>query len=121
MKRHLCPVVPLLKGQGDNDPSRPAFRRLWMQVPDLNNRLDAVLLRYRKESIALVADVEAMFHQVLASPCDRDCLRFLWWRDADFTKEALPHRITVNLFGATSSSSCAAFSLREAALDFDNC
>jgi len=47
-----------------------------MQEPDLNNRLDAVLLRFRKEFIALVADVEAMFHQVLVSPRDRDSLRF---------------------------------------------
>ena len=89
-----------------------------MQGPDLNNRLDAVLLHFRKECIALVADVEAMFHQVLVSPRDRDSLRFLWWRDGDFTEEAIPHRMKVHLFGATSSTSCAAFSLRQAALDF---
>ena len=89
-----------------------------MQGPDLNNRLDAVLLHFRKESIALVADVEAMCHQVLVSPRDQDSLRFLWWRDGDFTKEAIPHRVKVHLFGATSSPSCAAFSLRQAALDF---
>jgi len=47
-----------------------------MQGPDFNNRLDAVLLRFRMESIALAADVEAMFHQVLMSPRDRYGLRF---------------------------------------------
>jgi len=47
-----------------------------MQRPDFNNRLDAVLLRFRMESIALAADVEAMFHQVLMSPRDRYGLRF---------------------------------------------
>ena len=88
-----------------------------MQGPDLNNRLDAMLLRFRKESIAVVADVESMFHQALVSPRDRDSLRFLWWRDGDFTKGAIPHRMKVQLFGATSSPSCAAFSLRQAALD----
>ena len=88
-----------------------------MQGPDLNNRLDAVLLRFRKESIALVADVEAMFHQVLVSPRDRDSLHFLWWHDGDFTKETIPHRMKVHLFGVTSSPSCVAFSLRQAALD----
>ena len=94
-----------------------SLNQVLMQGPDLNNRLDAVLLRFRKESIALVADVEAMFHQVLVSPRDRDSLRFLWWRD-DFTKEAIPHRMKVHLFGADSSPSYAAFSLREAALHF---
>ena len=57
-----------------------------MPGPDLNNRLDAVLLRFRKESIALVADVEAMFHQVLVSPRDWGSLRFLWGRDGDYER-----------------------------------
>jgi len=35
-----------------------------MQGPHLNNCLDGVLLRFRKESIALVTDVEAMFYQI---------------------------------------------------------
>ena len=60
-----------------------------MQEPDLNNRLDAVLLRIRKESIALVANVEAMFHQVLVSPRDRDSFCFLWWRDGDVRKKPI--------------------------------
>jgi len=54
-----------------------SLNQVLMQEPDLNNRLHAVLLRFRKKSIALVADVEAMFHQVLVSPRDRDSLRFL--------------------------------------------
>jgi len=95
-----------------------SLNQVLLQGPDLNNRLDAVLLRFRKESTALVADVEAMFRHVLVSPRDRYSLRFLWWRDGDFTKEAIPHRMKIHLFGATCSPSCAAFSLRQAALDF---
>ena len=76
-----------------------SLNQVLMQGPDLNNRLDAVLLRFQKESIVLVADVEAMFHQVLVSLRDRDSLCFLWWRDGDFTKEAFPHRMKVHLFG----------------------
>jgi len=34
------------------------------------------------------------------------------------TKEAIPHQMKVHLFGATSSPSCADFSLRQATLDF---
>ena len=94
------------------------LNQVLMQGPDFNNWLDAVLLRFRKQSIALVADVEAMFYQVLVSPRDRDSLRFLWWRDGDFTKEAIPHRMKVHVFGATSSPSCAAFRLHQAELEF---
>ena len=48
-----------------------------LQGAYLNNRLDAVLLRFRNESIALVADVEAMFCQVLVCPHEHDSLHFL--------------------------------------------
>ena len=36
-----------------------------MQGPDLINSLEGVLLRFRLEPVALVADIEAMFHQGL--------------------------------------------------------
>ena len=46
---------------------------------------------------------------------DCDVLRFLWWKDGDYTQEPLEDRMTVHLFGATSSPSCAAFALRRVA------
>nr|CAB3263156.1 uncharacterized protein LOC104265735 [Phallusia mammillata] len=89
-----------------------------MQGPDFVNSLVGVLLRFRKEPIALVADIEAMFYQVRVAPRDRDCLRFLWWAGGDLSKAPTPHRMKVHLFGAASSPSCAAFCLRQAASDF---
>jgi len=53
-----------------------SLNQVLLQALDLNNRLDAVLLPFRKESIAMVTDVEAMFHLVLVSPRHRDSLRF---------------------------------------------
>ena len=49
--------------------------------PDLSSNLIGVLLRFRKYPIAVVADIEAMFHQVWVSSSDRQCLRFLWSKD----------------------------------------
>lgn len=48
--------------------------------PDLTNNLVSVLLRFRTENVAVVGDIEAMFHQVRVTPSDRDALRFLWWQ-----------------------------------------
>jgi len=93
------------------------LNQVLMQGPEINNRLDVVLLRFCKESIALVADAEAMFCQIRICPRDRDCLRFLWWPNGDLTQKATPYRMKVHLFGGTSSPSCAAFSLRQAACD----
>lgn len=50
-----------------------------LQGPDLTNNLTGVLLRFRQESVALMADVEQMFHQVRVAPDDCFALRFLWW------------------------------------------
>ena len=43
---------------------------------------------------------------------DRDVLRFLWWPKGDFTKKLEEYRMTVHLFGAVSSPSCANFAMR---------
>ena len=45
-----------------------------LQGPDLLSRLSGILTRFRLKPIALVADIEAMFHQVKVSPEDRSAL-----------------------------------------------
>ena len=52
--------------------------------PDLLNSVFGVLQRFRMGFIAIVADIEAMFHQVKVPERDSDALRFLWkenWKD----------------------------------------
>ncbi|XP_041461181.1 uncharacterized protein LOC121412436 [Lytechinus variegatus] len=97
------------KGQSLNDQL--------LQGPDYTNSLVGVLTRFRQEPIALVADVEAMFHQVKVRNDDRDALRFLWWKDGDTSREPSEYRMTVHLFGATSSPSIAGYALRKTADD----
>ena len=88
-----------------------------LQGPDLTNNLVGVLTRFRQENVALMADVESMFHQVRVSPEDCDALRFLWWPDNDLNSEPEEYQMLVHLFGATSSPSCANFGLRRTAED----
>ena len=52
-----------------------------------------------------------MFHQVHVPEEDRDLLRFHWWPKGDFTKKLDKYRMTVHLFGAVSSPSCANFAM----------
>ena len=91
-----------------------------LKGPDLTNNLVGVLLRFRKESIALMADIERMFHQVYVSPEDCNVLRFLWWPNGDLLQEPEDHQMLVHLFGATSSPSCASFALKKTAADNQN-
>ena len=88
-----------------------------MQGPDLVNSLVAVLTRFRKDEIANVSDVAAMFYQVSVQT-DQNSLQFLWWPNGDINKKPIPHCMRVHLFAATSSPSCALFGLHQAAKEF---
>ena len=86
-----------------------------LQGPDQTNQLVGVLSRFRQNTVGMVADIEAMFHQVLVDPKDCDSLRFLWWPDGDLTKEMKEYHMVKHLFGATSSPSVVNFCLRKTA------
>jgi len=87
-----------------------------LQGPDLTNSLLGVLTRFRQENIAMMADVEAMSHQVRVPEEDTDLLRFLWWPEGDLSQEMVEYEMVVHLFGATSSASCANFALKKTGL-----
>ncbi|KAL0187614.1 hypothetical protein M9458_014713, partial [Cirrhinus mrigala] len=88
-----------------------------LQGPDLTNTLLGVILRFRQEPIAVMADIEGMFHQVKVPKQFLDFLRFLWWPNGDISQPLEEFRMTVHLFGAVSSPSCANFALRKTADD----
>lgn len=66
-----------------------------------------------EQPVALMSDIEAMFHQVRVPPEDRDVLRFLWWKDEDFNKEPLVYRMCVHLFGGTWSPRACSYALKK--------
>ena len=82
--------------------------------PDLMNSLVGILLRFRLNKIAITCDIEKMFYQFEVNESDRDFLRFLWFEDETHTSLA-DYRMTVHLFGATSSPACATYGLRSLA------
>lgn len=88
-----------------------------LQGPDLTNSLIGVLLRFRQEEVAFMADVESMFHQVRVPEKERDFLRFLWWPEGNLEADLEEYRLNVHLFGAVSSPSCANYALKRTADD----
>ncbi|XP_032387795.1 uncharacterized protein LOC116699370 [Etheostoma spectabile] len=88
-----------------------------LQGPDLTNSLIGVLIRFRKEPVAVMADISAMFHQVKVPDKHKNFLRFLWWPNGNTDKEPMEYRMRVHLFGAVSSPSCANYALRRTAED----
>ena len=80
--------------------------------PDLINSLVGVLCRFRKEAVAVVCDIERMFHQFFVPPRVRNYLRCLWREHGDLETEPQEYQMAVHLFGAASSPGCANFGLK---------
>ena len=87
-----------------------------LQGPDLTNNLIGVLICFRQEPVAVVADIKGMFFQVLVDKKDCHIFRFLWFSENDLKHEPCEYQMRVHLFGATSSPCVAAFALHQAAM-----
>lgn len=88
-----------------------------LQGPDLTNQLVGVLLRFRMYNVPVMADIEAMFHQVRVPEDQHSFLRFLWWKDGDTKLVPDEFEMCVHIFGAISSPSCANYALKTTAED----
>lgn len=87
------------------------------QGPDLTSSLLGVLMRFGKESVAVMADIEAIFYQVRVNNKDTDLFRFLWWPEGDHKQEIVEYNMLDNISGSTSSPIIATFALQKCALD----
>ncbi|XP_028996228.1 uncharacterized protein LOC114849211 isoform X1 [Betta splendens] len=94
-----------------------SLNRMLLSGPNLTNTLLGVLLRFRKEPIALTADVQQMFYCFVVREDHRDYLRYLWFEDNDITKNVMEYRMKVHVFGNSPSPAVAVYCMRRAAQD----
>ena len=76
-----------------------SLNREWLTGPEFMNSLVGVLIRFRREDVAAMCDVEQMFNSFHVSPEHRDFLRFLWFKENDLSKPVTEFRMTVHLCG----------------------
>jgi hypothetical protein len=88
-----------------------------LQGPNFLNNLAGVLIRFRKDPVAVVGDIKAMFHQCFVLAKDRRFLRFLWWPAGDTSKKPRVYAMKVHLFGGKSSPSVVNYCMRKIADD----
>ncbi|VDI03363.1 Hypothetical predicted protein [Mytilus galloprovincialis] len=84
--------------------------------PDLTNSLLGILLRFRLEPVAVVADIQQMFYSFKVDEHHRDYLRFLWHEQYDINKPLTEYRMCVHIFGNTASPSIASYGLKQSAM-----
>jgi len=92
-----------------------SLKNVLLTGPDLTNSLLGVLLRFRKESVAVIADIEQMLYCFYVQESHRNFLRFMWFEDNDPEKNLVEYRISVHIFGNSPSAAIATYGLRETA------
>ncbi|XP_045210756.2 uncharacterized protein LOC123562171 [Mercenaria mercenaria] len=81
--------------------------------PDLTNNLLGVLMRFRRELVAVAADIEQMFYCFEVNKEHRNFLRFLWYQDNDTEKPLIEYRMCRHVFGNSPSPAIATYGLRK--------
>ena len=84
-----------------------------LQGPDLTNSLLGILLRLRKEPVAISGDIQQMFYSFRVHEEDRNFLRFLWYEDNNPEKHMIEYRMCVHVFGNSPSPAIATYGLRK--------
>ena len=80
--------------------------------------LFAILLRFHRDKLAVMSDIEQMYHQVNLKESDQDALRFVWKNTNE--EEIEDHKKTVHIFGKTDSPCIANWVIKQTASDQSN-
>lgn len=103
----------------------PNTRGVWLlryiqwHIPDQRltsrNNLLGTLLRFCKEMVAIVGDIQHMFHCFKVTEEHLRYLIFLWHEDSDVNKDLKEYCIHVHVFGNWPSQAVATYGLRKIA------
>ena len=80
--------------------------------PKLQSDVLDILVKFRKETVALVGDISQMYHQLVLREEDRSFHRFLW-RDMDLRREPEVYEFIRFVFGGCYCPFCAQFTWKK--------
>lgn len=83
--------------------------------PTLQPELTTILLRWRNHKIALCADIEKMYRQILVHPDDREFQRIVWRRESN--KPLCHFRLNTVTYGTSAAPYLAVKTLQQLAKD----
>ncbi len=84
--------------------------------PKLQSDITDILIKFRKEPVALAGDISQMYHQLVLRPEDRPLHRFLW-RNLDTSKEPEVYEFLRFIFGGCYCPFCAQYTWQQHAED----
>ena len=82
----------------------PSLNEYLYTGPPLHKKIFDLLLRFRTQPIALVADIEKAFLMIGIKEADQEVLRFLWYKDVTVNRPELQaYKFTRVVFGVSLS------------------
>ena len=90
-----------------------------MSGPDLTNQIISILVKFRKDFVVIMADIESMFYQVFVADQHRNLLSFLWLENGDINEQPQHYHMNVHIFGGTSLLSCSNYAWQRTAIDHE--
>ena len=94
-----------------------SINRKLLPGPDLTNQIISILIRFREEKVAVMADVESMCYQVQVPENQQTYLRFLWWENHDIECHPQEFIMCAHVFGGASSGGCSNYALHRTEVD----
>ena len=88
-----------------------------MTDPDMMNSLLGILLKFRRQRIAVTADIEKMFNGFLVKQEHRNFLKFFWYHDNNTKLDMIEYLMKVHVFEICASPAIATFGLHKIAAD----
>ena len=86
--------------------------------PDLMNSLSGVLIRFRRENVAVMCDIEQMFHSFHVNLQHRDFYASCGTKEINTPeKSIIEYQMNVNLFGNRPSPAVASYGLKKTESD----
>ena len=86
-----------------SDKNEPSLNDILYSGPCLLLLIEDILLQFLLGRIAVVADIQQAFLQILVNECHRNYLRFLWYSNIFDEKRLKVYRFGQVLFGLTWS------------------
>ena len=73
--------------------------------------------RFRQNSIAFMADIEAMYYQVMVPKHQQTFTKFLWWNNHNADEDPVDFGMCVHVLGGACSASCPNYASRRTSVD----
>ena len=90
-----------------------SFNSVLLPGPDLVNSLVGVLMRFRRDQVAIMADIEQMFYSFSVQESHRNFLRFLWYEENNPERPLVEYRMCKHVFGNGPSPAIATYGLHK--------